>query len=158
MPRRLKLWTDIILGIFDEIGRGFGYIPKKEYLRLDRTWEIRHRDISAIVLALEHENTDSVENILNDELQKLLDVKAFLKVLVFYPVVPVIEMDGTCTCVEIDKKIRSTKIKDSEENYLVISGVNAGKHRIIEFYGCAIDSNGKCEDLGSFQVEYTSEG
>jgi hypothetical protein len=73
-------WTNTVLAIFDEIGRNLGYTPRKEYFRLDQTWEIRLPDISTIVLALKYENTDRVEEILDDELQKLLDVKACARV------------------------------------------------------------------------------
>jgi hypothetical protein len=73
-------WTNTVLAIFDEIGRNLGYTQRKEYFRLDQTWEIRLPDISTIVLALKYENTDRVEEILDDELQKLLDVKACARV------------------------------------------------------------------------------
>ncbi len=150
-----KAWTDVFLGIFDEIGRDFGYIPRREYLRLDETWEIRLRDISMIVLALEHENNGNVENILHDELQKLLDVKAFLKVLIFYPSLPVIVDGAGCIYPEIEEKIRSEKFKNPDEKYLFISCVYVTKQRIIESSGCVFDPGGKGENLESFKVNYT---
>jgi hypothetical protein len=155
-------WTSTVLGIFNEIGRSFGYEPKKEYLRLDQIWEIRLPDISTIVLALESENADSLKAILNDELQKLLDVKAFLKVLIFYPDVA-IEMQRETVegniqeewsdFPEIQEKIRSAKIKNSDEKYVVITPVYS--QGIIEVSACSFDSEGKGEDLGSFQVKYS---
>ena len=45
-------------------------------MSLDQIWEIRLPDISVIILALEHENTRKVSVVLDDELQKLIDVKA----------------------------------------------------------------------------------
>jgi len=150
-------WTNTILGIFDSIGRGFGYVPTKEWLRLDQTWEIRHPDISVIVLALEHENTGRVEDILDDELQKLLDVKALRKVLVFYPIVPMIMEEKESTYPEIEEKIRSAKIKNPDERYIVMTIVYMQPQSIIEVCACSFDSEGKGEDLGSFQVKYTSK-
>lgn len=74
-------------------------------MRLDHTWEIRHPDITTIVLALECENTDRVEDILDDELQKLLDIKSLLKVLIFYPVVPILMAEGEASYPQIQEKI-----------------------------------------------------
>ena len=149
-------WTNTVLGVFDQIGRNLGYMPRREYLRLDQTWEIRHSDISTIVLALECENTDRVEEILDDELQKLLDVKAFLKVLIFYPTVPVIVEKEESTHPEIQEKIQSAKIKSSDERYIVVTPVYIKSQSIIEVSASSFDSEGKGEDLGSFQIKYTS--
>ena len=155
-------WTRTILDIFDDIGRSLGYKPRKEYLRLDRTWEIRHDDISVIVLALEHENTSNVEEILDDELQKLLDVKAFLKILIFYPTVPVAmgeeeEFKGVSTFPEIQGKIRSAKIKNSDERHIVIGITYARHENALYVSACSFDYEGKGEDLGDFQISYTSK-
>jgi hypothetical protein len=150
-------WTTTVLGIFKDVGRSLGYTPNKEYLRLDQTWEIRHSDLSTIAVAIEVENTDRVEEILDDELQKLLDVKAFLKVLMFYPVVPIMMQDEEATYPEIQEKIRSAKIKNPEENYVIITVVYVKPSSIIEVSACSFDSEGKGEDLPSFQVKYTSK-
>lgn len=148
-------WTTTVLGIFNNIGRSLGYTPNKEYLRLDQTWEIRHSDLSTIVLVLEVENTDRVEEILDDELQKLLDVKAFLKVLIFYPIVPIIMQEEEATFPEIQEKIRSAKIKNPDESYVIITAVYVKPSSIIEVSACSFDSEGKGQELGSFQVNYT---
>jgi hypothetical protein len=151
-------WTTTVLGIFSEIGRSLGYEPNKEYLRLDQSWEIRHSDISTVVLALEVENTDRVEDILNDELQKLLDVKAFLKVLIFYPTVPaMMEEEQGFTYPEIQQKIQSEKIKNPDEAYMIVTPVYVKPSSVIEVSACSFDSEGKGQDLGSFQVNYTSK-
>jgi len=148
-------WTVTVLGIFNQIGRSFGYRPRKEYLRLDQSWEIRHTDISVIVLALEHDNTDDVNEILDDELQKLIDVKAILKVLIFYPIVPITMLEsGESTIPDIQEKIRSAKIKYSDERYLVITGTYFSQKGIVFFSACVFDVEGKGEDLGDFQITY----
>ncbi|MEM3874698.1 MAG: hypothetical protein QXU45_06160 [Candidatus Bathyarchaeia archaeon] len=150
-------WTNTILRIFHEIGCGLGYTPRKEYLRLDQTWEIRHPDVSTIVLALEHENTDRVEEILDDELQKLLDVKALLKVLVFYPHIPATVHEGEFSFPEIQEKIRSAEIKNSNERYMVITPVYIKPQSTIEVTASCLDCEGKAEELGSFQIKYASK-
>jgi len=149
-------WTETILSIFDEIGRGFGFIPRKEYLRLDQTWEIRHPDISTIILALEHENTSEVIEVLDDELQKLLDIKALLKILVFYPTIPVTAEGEVFSFPEIQEKIRSAKIKNPDEKYVIVSITRIGKEAL-EVNACSLDPNGKSEELGSFQTKYPSK-
>jgi len=148
-------WTSTILGAFDSIGRSFGYVPNKEWLRLDQTWEIRHRDISVIVLALEHENTSRVEDILDDELQKLLDVKALLKVLVLYPPIPAIAMEGRFSFPEIQEKIYSARIKNPDEKYVVFSITKTDGE--LELSACSLDLDGKAEELGLFRVKYSSK-
>jgi len=150
-------WTNTVLGVFSQIGRNLGYTPRKEYLRLDQTWEIKHPDISTIVLALECENTDRVEEILDDELQKLLNIKALLKVLIFYPVVPILMAEEEASYPEIQEKIRSAKIKNSDERYIVITPVYIKSQSIIEVSACSFDSEGRDEELESFQIKYTSK-
>jgi hypothetical protein len=150
-------WTTTVLGIFNEIGRSLGYMPKKEYLRLDQTWEIRHSDVSTIVLALEVENTGRVEDVLDDELQKLLDIKAFLKVLIFYPGIPVMMQEEMSTYPEIQEKIQATKIKNSDEKYIVISATYVKPSSTIDVSACSFDSEGKGQELGDFQVNYKSK-
>ena len=151
-----KPWTSLILDIFDKIGRYFGFTPRTEYLRLDQTWEIRFSDLSEIVLALEHENTYRVDDILNDELQKLLDIKAYLKVLVFYPEIPVHMQGNYFIYPEIQEKIRSCKIKIDDEIYIIISLVNVRNEGLLEVSACSFDAEGNGKDLGAFQVKYTS--
>jgi len=147
-------WTNIVLNIFSEIGRSLGFMPRKEYLRLDQTWEIRHPDVSTIVLALEHENTSDVREIIDDELQKLLDVKSLLKVLIFYPKIPVTMLEGEFTIPEIQEKIQSAKIKLPDEKYVIIGGNYLPSKGVIDVSACSLDSEGKGEDLESFHVKY----
>jgi hypothetical protein len=153
-------WTAIVLNIFDGIGRSLGYMPKREYLRLDQTWEVRLKDISVIVLALEYENEAQVGELLDDELQKLLDVKAFLKVLIFYPatVFPMTMMsEEEFVIPEIQEKIRSAKIMNPDEKYVIIGIRYIRSDNVIDVSACSFDSEGKGEDLGAFQVSYTSK-
>ncbi len=116
-----------------------------------------------IVLALVHENTRKLSVVLDDELQKLIDVKAYLKVLIFYPDVPVIpdqelSSDGKwkdvgLTHPEIQEKICSAQIRNSDENYVIINIIYNAED-LLEISGCSIDSYGKAEELGWFQVKY----
>lgn len=145
-------WTNTVLNIFTEIGRSLGFMPRKEYLRLDQTWEIRHPDISTIVLALEHENTSDVREILDDELLKLVDVKAFLKVIVFYPSIPITAKEEGFSYPEIQEKILSAEIKNPDERYVVIGITKIAE--ALEVNACSLEPDGKVEDLGSFQVKY----
>jgi|YelNatPaOPRAMG01_1025707.scaffolds.fasta_scaffold28696_4 hypothetical protein len=151
-------WTKTLLNVFGEIGRDFGYKPRKEYLRLDQTWEIRHEGVSVIVLALEHENTGDIREILNDELQKLVDVKAYLKVLVFYPSFPIsIENEEPIVSEvsEIQDKISSAKIKNSEEKYVIIGITYNPSKNAVEVSAVSLNFKGKGSDLGVFEIKYT---
>lgn len=82
-------WTETIFRIFGEMGRGFAYRPRREYLDIDMIWAVRLDDISTITVAIEHDNGD-LGDVIDDELQKLMDVKAHLKVLMFYPGKPIV--------------------------------------------------------------------
>lgn len=119
-------------------------------------WAVRHEDISLITVAIEHEN-GGLDDVIDDELQKLMDVKAHLKVLMFYPSMPIVVEDEVL-CDEIIEKIRSANIKIPEESYVMITPVVKKKDEVyaeaIEVFGCSIAPDGKWEDLGSFAVDY----
>ncbi len=144
-------WTEIMLGIFDKIGRSFGYMPKKEWMRLDQTWEVRLPDISTIVLALEYENTSDLMDLLDDELQKLLDTKAHLKLLMYYP------LDIEKNIGEIGIKIRSQRIKLPAEKLLVISGTIDSKAKNITFQAYEFDAEGESTFIDRCRVPYTEK-
>lgn len=116
-----KAWTKTVVQIFEEIGRELGYGPRTEYLDIVMTWAVRHEDISAIIAAIEHENGD-LSDVIDDELQKLMDVKAYLKVLMFYPRMPVV-LGKEAQLPQIMEKVQSANIKTSEEKNLVITPV-----------------------------------
>lgn len=149
-------WTKKVMQMFEEMGREFGYRPRREYLYIDMIWAARHEDISLITVAIEHDN-GGLSDIIDDELQKLMDVKAHLKVLMFYPGMPVVA-ENEVIFPEIIEKIRSVKIRIPGERYLMITPVAKKRDKIhieaIEVFACSISPDGKWEDLGSFAVDY----
>jgi hypothetical protein len=97
---------------------------------------------------MEHENDAGVEEILDDELQKLMDVKAMLKVLVFYPSVPVFfEAEQDFPYPEIIERIRSARIKNNEESYIIITPSFNESQGFVEVFACTISPDGKCKSL-----------
>jgi len=86
-------------------------------MRLDQTWVAKGSDRSFIALALEHENTENITVLLEDEIQKLLDVKAYLKVLIYYPGFLDIEEHLH----RLQTKIKSQTITIPDEQLLVIA-------------------------------------
>jgi hypothetical protein len=149
-------WTELIKGISSEIGTGYGFNSNQEYLRLDQTWEIRLPDISCIALALEVENTDNIEDLLDDELQKLIDVKAYLKVLIFYPELPIVVIDGKTTYPAIEDKIKSALMKCDDERYLIITIQYLDSKKKLAAMACELDSESKSTYLGAFSIPYKS--
>jgi len=149
-------WTKLIFDIFGEMGRGFGYKPRKEYLDIDMVWAIRHQDVSAIAVALEHDNGD-LNDVIDDELQKLLDTKAYLKVLMFYPGMPIIS-ENEVLFPEVVEKIKSARMTNPEESYLLITPVlhkdKDSQPTAIEVFAYSFSPSGKWEDLGSFSIDY----
>jgi len=58
---------------------------------------------------------------------------------------------------EIQEKIRSAKIKNLDERYIIISIRYLSRASALEVSACSFDSEGKGEELGSFQVKYASK-
>lgn len=85
-----KAWTRLVQSIMRDIGEELGYVVRDksvlgEFLGLDQAWRIQESRKVRTYLAMEVENTDKLREIIDDEFQKLIDVKAELKVLVYYP-------------------------------------------------------------------------
>jgi hypothetical protein len=56
-----------------------------EFMEIDQTWRIHEPNLVRTFLALEVENATTVAPLLDDELEKLVDIKSDLKVLAYYP-------------------------------------------------------------------------
>jgi hypothetical protein len=152
-------WTETIFRLFGEMGRDFAYRPRREYLDIDMTWSVRLDDISLITVAIEHDNGD-LGDVIDDELQKLMDVKARLKVLMFYPGKPLV-LEDKIQFPEVVDKIRSAHIKSPDERYLLITPViqKADKTHAkgIEVFACAFSPDGDWGNLKSFSVPYNGK-
>ncbi len=73
-----------------EIGTSLGYLVRDqdlngEWLSIDQTWRIHESNMIKTYLSMETENTTDIEDVINDEVEKLLDVKSDVKLLVYYP-------------------------------------------------------------------------
>jgi hypothetical protein len=149
-------WTKVILDIFKDMGKSLGYKPKTGYLDLDMTRSIRHEETSVISVAIEHENGD-LRDVIDDELQKLVDTKAYLKVLMFYPGTPFVSEKETMLT-EISEKISSARITVPQEEYLIITPIlrtDKNKNPVsIGVFACSLDQAGKWKELPSFDVPY----
>ncbi len=83
-------WTSFIHSLMREVGNGLGYAVRDkftlgEFLGLDQAWRTGDGVGATTYLAMESENTEKVKRLIADEFQKLIDVKAEIKVLVYYP-------------------------------------------------------------------------
>jgi len=117
---KMHLWTKTMKNIFKKIGESYGYfVPDIEWMKLDQIWVLSKEETDSIIVAIEHENKDSFKNILEDELQKLIDIKAYVKILMFYDKKPsekeIVE--------KIKDKIKTQKLIISGEKYLIILGI-----------------------------------
>jgi len=145
-PERTKKTLDI----FEEMGGALGFETKAEWLLLDQTWEIRRPNDSLIALAFEHENFYSgLDGLLVDELQKLIDVKSGLKVLMFYPPVSL-----ELLMPDIIERILAARHRLSEENYLILSAGYEDTLEEIQVEGFSVNAEGKSIDLGSFSTPH----
>ena len=83
-------WTRFVKTVMREIGSSLGYQIRQEgyggeFMEIDQTWRIHEPNLIKTFLALEVENATTVEPLLDDELEKLVDIKSDLKVLAYYP-------------------------------------------------------------------------
>ena len=144
---RVKNWTNMVLDIFGKLGAKYGYEVRREWMLLDETWEIRNQSTSFIAMALEHENTDNIDILLKDELQKLLDVKAILKVLIYYPKF----LDCERHIEKIKPKIKSQRLKIPEEHILIVMiHPQFVKRKGFLISGYDFDSEANCSELTSY--------
>ncbi|MEM2145994.1 MAG: hypothetical protein QW279_11580 [Candidatus Jordarchaeaceae archaeon] len=165
-----KEWTDTVMKIFDEIGHEYGYRPRykrggEEGLLMDQVWEIRLENYSAMVLAMEVENDYDLDEILEDELSKLINVKAYLKVLMFYPDRHVRCENDEPIFKHIKEIVKSSEFRinasietekfNSTENYIIITGTYNKKECNMKICARVIDACAKSEILGKFEIPCT---
>lgn len=83
-------WTQLMRRILREIGTSLGYRVRDldligEWLTIDQTWRVHESTIVKTYLAMEEENTFDVEDVIDEEVEKLLDIKSNVKLLIYYP-------------------------------------------------------------------------
>jgi hypothetical protein len=120
-------WTKNVTEFFSNLGKDLGYEARckeqfggyyGEFMGLDLVWIKKVEHFIFIDLAMEFENTvDEPDDIINDEFQKLLSIKSFLKILITYPGEGEDELIN-----KIAWKLRSNMLKLNEEKYLIIFG------------------------------------
>ena len=73
-------WTVLIRRILRRIGQPLGYQIRdqdlrKEFLSLDQAWRIQEYQRVATYLAMESENTTKLSKVIDEEFEKLIDVR-----------------------------------------------------------------------------------
>lgn len=152
-------YTSIITEFFENLGQEWGYITKREYLTIDCPWLLNLQEKEVLALALEHENSSRVQNVLDSELRRLLHIKAHLKVIIYYPPRGNVDKDLKM----IARGIRNQAIRAEGERWLVITGTGDVRDRkewkTAEFRAFEIDVDGKVTEIGhqEFHVKDVSE-
>jgi hypothetical protein len=147
-------WTKLVLkGMLYEMGEEFGFEPVEEYLNLDQMWPMLvERQINTMAVAIEHEaSVDEWEGVIYDEGDKLQDVKARLKVLVFYP-----DLNKWEKAVKgWSSEIKTQELRLPEERYLLI-GICADKeNEQLILKGAEISNEGQISlKLSDVKVPY----
>jgi hypothetical protein len=88
--RTSRPWTKLVRRILREIGVSLGYQVRDrdlvgEWLTIDQTWRIHDSSMIKTYLAMESENSSEIDDVIDDEVEKLLDIKSNLKLLIYYP-------------------------------------------------------------------------
>ena len=144
-----KVWTDTVFGFFSEANKKepIPYLELKEYMYVDYIWRYDpklYTSLSGIEMAVEHEGGTYIVNaILADEISHLVDIKARIKVGIFYPS----PGDEAALLEGIAKMIRiqSDDVRLGKEEYLVILGYTTTREgkRVIQFKGFIFDNKGE---------------
>jgi hypothetical protein len=142
-------WTEYATEFFQSWGTKLGYEVyckekfgvSKEYLSLDVVWMKKILNRRFIYLALEHENV--VDDVSKDELNKLIDVKALLKVLITYFSDQKSRNDFVA---DVEWAIRTRALKIPGERYLLIIGACPERYKrtetYVQFFGYVFDNTG----------------
>jgi|SRR5437016_9478020 len=134
------------------MGKELGFEPVPEYLRIDQSWSMSvEGHVNVIEVAIEHEAGADWEVVMYDEGSKLMDVKARLKVLVFYPELRQFERFTR----RFSSEIRVQELKLDEERYLTI-GVCKDKDKMrLVVKGVEISPNGRVSPLSDVEIPYS---
>lgn len=146
-------YTRRMVEFFIDLGRKWGYEPWKEYMSIDIPWLLYLPDKDILELALEHENSRNVNDILEDELPKLTHLKAHLKAVIYYPPAGSVETDLKM----IAEDIANQDISAENEKWLIITGSGDVADRkewgTLTLRAFEIDSKGAITDIGQKEFE-----
>jgi hypothetical protein len=146
-----KEWTDSVLKFFGEKNKveAIPYVEEFEHMRVDYIWRFNldRYSICDIELAVEHEGQEkSIDTLVEEEIQHLIDLKAKNKVGIFYP-----RMGDEKELIEkIRNKIasQSSPFRIECEKYLIMLGYTTTKmgKRAMLFKGFIFDQNGTLQE------------
>jgi len=102
-----EVWTKTIFEVFSKIKPNGLVAPVGEYMRIDYIWRYDYPtkyQVHGIELAVEHESQENkIEELIDNEVQHLIDVRAKNKIAIFYPSLG----DEERLIAEISKRIKS---------------------------------------------------
>ena len=148
-----EVWTKVVLrGLLEEMGKEHGFEPESEWpFRIDQTWNIMEEgQANSIELAIEHETDADWQDVLRDEGSKLMDVKARLKVVIFYPDLSNFERFTD----KFSKEIRIQELKVPQERYLAVGICADQKNNQLVVKGAEITPDGKTSPLRDVMIPY----
>lgn len=146
-------WTKLVLkGILNDMGEESGFEPAEEYLNLDLMWPMLvERQVNTMAVAIEHEASDEDwEDVVYDEGDKLMDVKARLKVLVYYPKLEKFDKAVSAWSSEI----KTQELRLVEEKYLMIGICGDEENEQLVLKGAEISPEGQISNLPDVKVPY----
>jgi hypothetical protein len=161
-----EAWTKFVTEFFRKWGEDLGYEVhcrekyggKGEYLTTDLVWLEISESRSLIVLALEHENNYS--GVFENEVKKLVALKAILKILITYVGEP--EYNRKIVG-NVESAIKVSGLRIPDEKYMLMIGCcPQGKGMndpFVQFYCYTFDNRGhiveehKSEDICTFDIK-----
>jgi len=150
-----KGFQKAFVGFFTSLGRKSGYYPWPEYMKIDCPWLLDLPTVRSVGLAMEHQNTESVNYVIKQDIPKLCRIKSKLKILVYYPN----QKDLKAHIKRIGKEIAKEDLKLEEEEWLVltfsyIDAPDTSKVKIL-VSGYKGDYSGNFSEVGSKEFSFS---
>ncbi len=85
-PYDTSNWQPTMISFFRKMGEEAGYkvLGEMEWFKVDCPWLVDLPDIRVVELLMEHEDSDSLDKVL-DDVRKLGDIKSYMKVIIYFP-------------------------------------------------------------------------
>lgn len=151
-PYETSTWQPVFIKLFRKLGEDSGYrvIRDMEWFKIDCPWIVDLPEHRIVELLMEHQDDEKVESAIHD-IRKLGDIKAHVKVIIYFPDFKDIDNHLKRISAEIRRANDEIKQVPSEE-WLVIGIKNVPKGKIT-FRGYEFTSEGIYTQIGSREFE-----
>jgi hypothetical protein len=154
-PYETSSWQPVFIKLFRKLGEESGYtvFGDMEWFKIDCPWILDLPKHRIVELLMEHQDDDKLDSAIHD-IRKLGDIKAHIKVIIYFPDLKEINDHLKRISVEIQRANDEIKQVPSEK-WLVIGIKNMPKGKIT-FHGYEFSSDGLCTQVGNVEFDENS--